>query len=101
MNRPFSVPDDAFLHCPHCGASLAEDAEFCVACGASEESGWVDEDDAPWDERREEDFDYNDFLRREFPDQALPADWPSARQALFAVVVVLLCLAFVLMTVLR
>lgn len=101
MNHSFLAPDDAFWHCPHCGASLAEDAEFCVACGASEESGWVDQDDAPWDDRREEDFDYDDFLRREFPDQAPVTEWPSARRAWFAVVVVLLCLAFVLMTVLR
>lgn len=101
MNRTPGEPHDAFLYCPHCGATLAEDAEFCAACGASEESGWRDEDDAPWDERAEEEFDYDDFLRREFPDQAPAAPWPSARRAWFAVLVVVLCLAFVLMTVLR
>jgi len=80
---------------------LAEDATFCPQCGSSEESGWAWEDDAPLDEELEDDFDYDDFLRREFPDQAPPVAWPSAREAWFAAVVLLLCLAFVLMTVLR
>jgi hypothetical protein len=53
------------LYCANCGERLTQ-RHFCRACGASEESGWAAPD---WSEDSEdEDFDYDDFVRREFGD---------------------------------
>jgi ribosomal protein L32 len=50
------------LTCANCGERLTS-RHFCRACGASEESGWA----APeMSEDGEDDFDYDDFVRREF-----------------------------------
>lgn len=59
--------------CPFCGASLSADATVCRRCGASEEYGWNSVEN-PLDEfgadYGEDDFDYDDFVAREFPEQA-------------------------------
>lgn len=39
-------------------------ATFCRACGASEDSDWGDEAE---DYYEEDDFDYDNYLAREFP----------------------------------
>ena len=95
--------DQDYFACPHCGADVPDSADFCRACGASEESGW--EAEASWDESseegyvEEEDFDYDDYLRREFPEYAEPDVRPRPRQAFVVAIVLLLCLAFALMAV--
>ncbi|MCL4203160.1 MAG: zinc-ribbon domain-containing protein [Pirellulaceae bacterium] len=90
--------DRDFFVCPNCGADVPEDADFCRACGASADSGW---EDAEWaeGEEDEDDFDYDDYLRREFPEHAEPDTRPQPGRALTVAIVLLLCLAFVLMTV--
>lgn len=52
------------LRCANCGERLYQ-RDFCRACGASEESGWAAPD---LGEDSDEDFDYDDFVRREFGD---------------------------------
>ena len=98
MNRRHHREQDYFV-CPNCGADVPEDADFCRNCGASADSGW---EDADWDddEEYEDDFDYDDYLRREFPEHAPPDNRPKARRVLTITIVLLLCLAFALMTVL-
>lgn len=71
--------------CPHCGAELAAGARFCRTCGADDDVGWNDED--TWDGGYE-DEDYDDFVRREFPEQQ-PV---SASSHVKAVIVVITCL---------
>ena len=69
-------PHDAAV-CSHCGAELAPRASFCRACGASEDSGWSEgayESTEEWALEDESDFDYDDFVAREFPDAAPGAD---------------------------
>jgi hypothetical protein len=76
--------------------------DFCRACGASGESGWDarDDDEAVEEYVEDDDFDYDDFLRREFPEHAEPDTRPQPWRALTVAIVLLLCLAFVLMSIL-
>ncbi|MEI7729944.1 MAG: zinc ribbon domain-containing protein [Verrucomicrobiota bacterium] len=52
--------------CPQCGATVPPKARACPECGADELSGWSDE--AVYDRLAipRPDFDYNDYLRKEF-----------------------------------
>lgn len=94
--------EDSFL-CPHCGAELAEDARFCRHCGASEDSGWNESDYSEGlagdYNGSEEDFDYDDFLRREFPEAAQSAQGTSLRTAVWWTVVLLIISSFLIWTV--
>lgn len=51
--------------CDHCGADIPPNAAACPECGADEHSGWANHDhqglDLPY-----EDFDYDEFISREF-----------------------------------
>jgi len=55
--------------CPNCGAEVPRRAKACPSCGADEHTGWSE------DSRQatasdlglpDEDFDYDDFVKREF-----------------------------------
>ena len=87
--------EDYFL-CAHCGAELPPDAKFCRHCGASDESGWQTEEDR-WDNDgtddygEDDDFDYEEFVRCEFPDHAHAAAEAPWTRVVIAVIVVLLC----------
>lgn len=71
--------------CPVCGEEVPEGATVCPECGADHETGWSDEynpyitaPDIPDDE-----FDYEEFTRREFgtspvPDGIKPMWWATA-----------------------
>jgi hypothetical protein len=86
--------DDYFV-CPHCGAELPAGAKFCRQCGASDESGWNEGDAGEnGDLAAEDDFDYQDFLRREFPDQAEPSPKEGSKRLGLWIVVGGLCAAF-------
>ena len=52
--------------CPNCGAEVPPGAKACPACGSDEHTGWsgqarCDDLDLP-----DENFDYDDFVKREF-----------------------------------
>jgi hypothetical protein len=88
-----------YFHCPHCGARVAAGAASCRECGASDESGWGEpewnEDSAGYNE--DDDFDYDDYLRREFPENAPRRSAKEQSKRLAAILIVgLLCLAFLL-----
>jgi hypothetical protein len=92
--------DDYFI-CKCCGAELPGDAAFCRHCGASDESGWGEDDfndDVSGGYGDEDDFEYDDFLRREFPDQA-PAEEITFKRRLVTAVVWLTCIALLLSSV--
>ena len=52
--------------CPHCGAEVPPKAKACPECGADEATGWSEEAQASGLDLPDENFDYNDFVKREF-----------------------------------
>lgn len=52
--------------CPNCGAEVPRGARACPECGADEETGWSEEARASGLGLPEENFDYDDFVKREF-----------------------------------
>jgi hypothetical protein len=89
------APDD--FACPHCGAEVPAGSTFCRNCGASEDSGWDSDHDfqeAAGGYDQDDEFDYQAYLAREFPDQfrspAITGNW------MMAVIVILLCAVLVL-----
>jgi hypothetical protein len=85
--------------CPNCGAEVPVGAKSCRECGASDDSGWG-EDDFSQDEGwiagygPDQDFDYDEFVRREFPGQS-PVDSKYRRKRwAMAVLVAIVAAAF-------
>jgi len=54
--------------CPYCGAEVPPDAKVCKECGSDEETGWSEQ--ARYDslDLPDENFEYSEFVRREFSD---------------------------------
>ena len=52
--------------CPNCGVNLSARAYACPECGACPETGWTNEAQYESIQLQEEEFDYDDFLKREF-----------------------------------
>ena len=52
--------------CPHCGAEVPPNSQACPECGADENTGWSEEVESGNLDLPEENFDYEDFLKREF-----------------------------------
>jgi len=52
--------------CPHCGAAVPANARACPECGSDERTGWSDK--AHYDnlDLPDGNFDYEDFVKREF-----------------------------------
>jgi rRNA maturation protein Nop10 len=52
--------------CPNCGAEVPPNARACPECGADEQTGWSEP--AQYDRLGlpDENFDYEDFVKREF-----------------------------------
>jgi hypothetical protein len=59
--------------CPVCGEDVPRGALACPECGADHRSGWREEE-ASYDglDLPDETFDYDDFVRREFPSKIRP-----------------------------
>lgn len=52
--------------CPCCGAEIPSNAKACPRCGADEETGWSEEARADDLGLPDEDFNYEEFVKREF-----------------------------------
>ncbi|HEX9048391.1 MAG TPA: zinc ribbon domain-containing protein [Verrucomicrobiae bacterium] len=52
--------------CPNCGALVPPKAKACPECGADEETGWSETAYADRLGIPAENFDYDDFVKREF-----------------------------------
>ena len=84
--------------CQHCGAMLAAGADFCRSCGASDESGWSEDlDTGDWEEDLDEDYD--DFLRREFPDAHKDAGH-APQSSITTIIILLIIVAMLCLTIL-
>jgi hypothetical protein len=56
--------------CPNCGAEVPRKARACPECGADEATGWSEEARASGLDLPDENFDYNDFVKREFGEKS-------------------------------
>ena len=76
--------------CPVCGEDVPRNALACPECGADDLSGWRDDaDETGGLDLPEEEFDYDDFVKREFGGSAKPQGiawlwWAAAVAALLA-----------------
>lgn len=52
--------------CPNCGEVVPEKAKACPECGACEETGWSDDAKADGLGLPSEDFNYDEYIKREF-----------------------------------
>jgi hypothetical protein len=52
--------------CPNCGADVPLGAKACPECGSDEQTGWSEEAYAGKLGLPEENFDYKDFVKKEF-----------------------------------
>lgn len=52
--------------CPNCGAEVPPKARACPECGADEQTGWSEAASADGLDLPDENFDYDDFVKREF-----------------------------------
>lgn len=78
-------------NCPHCGADVPANAQACPECGSTDETGWSEEAYVGQLGIPDEDFDYEDYVQREFGKKQ-----PVSKKPLWAVtaLVVLLVIAF-------
>ena len=52
--------------CPNCGAEVPRRAKACPECGADEKTGWSDEIEYGGLDLPDEEFNYDEFVDREF-----------------------------------
>jgi hypothetical protein len=91
---PFSFES---FDCPCCGAEVAAGARFCRECGASEESGWNEEGEEGF--ATEDDFDYDDYLEREFSITRPMSRGAQLRRAFIVAIILLVCISLVLLSI--
>ena len=94
--------EDDYFVCPNCGAELSVEVTFCRHCGASNDAGWGEDENpsdpdlsADWDD--DPDFDYEDFLAREFPEHARTRSRRPRSRWLLLAAIALLCIALLLL----
>ena len=76
--------------CPNCGADVPRGAKACPECGSCEETGWSEEASSGGLDLPDEEFDYDDFTKREFGGDKRPPSGVSPLWWLVAVAVVIL-----------
>ncbi len=59
--------------CPHCGAEIPPNAKACPECGSDEQTGWAEEAHTGALDLPDQEFDYDDFVKREFGSSPKPA----------------------------
>ena len=67
--------------CPHCGAEVPPRAAACPDCGSDDETGWSSDAQFSTPESPSgyegDEFDYDEFVQREFPDKIEKKGEPS------------------------
>ena len=82
--------------CPVCGEEVPRGAKACPECGADERSGWrEDADETGGLDLPDEEFNYDEFVGREFGGESKPEGigwvwWAAAVAALLAFIAMLL-----------
>lgn len=52
--------------CPNCGAPVPLKARACPECGADDQTGWSEDVNAAGLDLPDAEFDYDDYVKREF-----------------------------------
>jgi hypothetical protein len=52
--------------CPNCGAQVPRNAKACPECGSDDQTGWSEAAESGGLNFPEEEFDYDDFVEKEF-----------------------------------
>jgi len=84
--------DPSFI-CPHCGAEVRTGASACPECGSDDSTGWSDDADE-WGGAvtdgygGDNDFDYEEFVKREFGDRPNRAFGPPLWLLILALIVI-------------
>lgn len=52
--------------CPNCGARVPSNARACPECGADEETGWSEEARSDGLDLPDQEFNYEEFVKKEF-----------------------------------
>ena len=87
-------PQNNTFPCPFCGADVREGAKVCRACGASDDCGWnADEDHAH--AGPDDDFDYDEFVAREFANEQ-PSSAAAAAPMWVRLVILAIVISFLL-----
>jgi hypothetical protein len=58
--------------CPNCGADVPGGAKACPECGSCEKTGWSDQTAYDGLDLPDKEFDYDEFVRREFGGKEQP-----------------------------
>ncbi len=83
--------------CPNCGAAVPHNARACPECGSCEKTGWSAGAQTGGLGLPDEDFDYSDYVRREFGGKkSVPRGIPR-----FWWVIAILVLALIIAAILR
>jgi hypothetical protein len=78
-------------NCPQCGASVPPNAKACPECGSDEKTGWSESARSADLGLPDENFDYGEFVKREF---GRPQAIPRGLHWFWWLVAVLLVLGF-------
>jgi uncharacterized membrane protein YvbJ len=58
--------------CPNCGATVPRSAKACPQCGSDGETGWSDATETDGLDLPDENFDYGEFVKKEFGKSPVP-----------------------------
>jgi hypothetical protein len=96
------MADDYFV-CPCCGADVKAGKNFCRECGASDDFGWREEglsdDEVDDGYAGEGDFDYEEFVEREFGSATTPLVRLRNRP-FYIMIIVLVCIGLAIISIL-
>ena len=96
--KPGRDGQDDYFVCAHCGTEVRPDAKVCPECGSDDQTGWSEDADQwavdiPAGYALDDEFDYEEFVQREFGGRSAR---PTLRRMLVAAVALLLGLALVI-----
>jgi len=96
LKRSRTQESDYFV-CPQCGGEVDVAARVCPHCGSDDRTGWAEDADkwaagVPTGYAEDDEFDYEDFVRREFPGRTRRRPVVAAAAILGAALLVLLLL---------
>jgi len=78
--------------CPNCGAEVPPKASACPECGADDQTGWSEAARSDGLDLPDDDFDYHDFVKREFAD---PSPVPRGIHWFWWVIALVLACSFI------